>query len=52
MIEMFGLELLGGPAQAVATVGIVLAEAVVLYVGYGALTHIVGPPIRETLEGD
>ena len=49
---MFALELLGGTSQAVATVGIVLAEAIVLYIGYGALTLIVGPPIRETLEGD
>lgn len=49
---MFGLELLGGTAQAVATVGIVLAEAIVLYVGYGALTHVAGPQVRETLGGD
>lgn len=49
---MFGLELLSGTAQAVAIVGVVLAEAIALYVGYGALTQIVSPPIRETLEGD
>lgn len=46
---MFGLELLSGTAHAVAIVGIVLTEAIALYVGYGALTQIVGPTVRETL---
>ncbi|WP_449405248.1 DUF7512 family protein [Halorarum salinum] len=49
---MFGLELLSGPAQATATVGIVLAEAIVLYVGYGALTQISGPTVHEWLGGE
>ena len=49
---MFGLELLGGTAQAMATVGIVLVEAIVLYVGYGALAYVTGPQIRETLGGN
>lgn len=41
-----------GTVQAVAIVGIVLAEAIGLYVGYGALTAIVKPSIRELLGGD
>ena len=35
--------------QAAATVGFVLAEAFVLYVGYGALTRIASPSARELL---
>ncbi|WP_457852049.1 DUF7512 family protein [Halalkalicoccus salilacus] len=35
--------------QAVATVGYVLAEALVLYVGYGALARIASPAARELL---
>ncbi|WP_425606528.1 DUF7512 family protein [Halomontanus rarus] len=35
--------------QAAATVGFVLAEALVLYVGYGALMRIASPSARELL---
>jgi len=35
---------------AAGTVGFVLAEALVLYVGYGALTRIASPAARELLE--
>ena len=35
--------------QAVATVGYVLAEALMLYAGYGALTRIASPATREIL---
>lgn len=41
-----------GTVQAVAIVGVVLAEAIVLYVGYGALVAVVEPSIRELLGGD
>jgi hypothetical protein len=37
--------------QAAVTVGFVLAEAIVLYVGYGALTRIVSPTVRKKLAG-
>lgn len=40
---------LGESGQAAGTVGYVLAEALVLYVGYGALTRIAGPAAREIL---
>lgn len=43
--------LLGEPGQAAATVSFVLAEALVLYVGYGALTRVISPVIRELLVG-
>ncbi|WP_425494497.1 DUF7512 family protein [Natronosalvus halobius] len=33
--------------QAGATVGFVLAEALVLYVGYGALVRVASPAISE-----
>ncbi|WP_433633117.1 DUF7512 family protein [Halomicrococcus sp. NG-SE-24] len=38
--------------QALAMVGVVLGEAIVLYVCYGALIAIVEPSIRELVGGD
>ncbi|WP_425499260.1 DUF7512 family protein [Natronosalvus rutilus] len=35
--------------QAAATVGFVLVEALVLYVGYGALARVASPAAREIL---
>ncbi|QLG26017.1 hypothetical protein HUG10_06230 [Halorarum halophilum] len=35
--------------RAAATVGYVLAEALVLYVGYGALARVASPAAREIL---
>jgi hypothetical protein len=32
--------------------GIVLAEALALYLGYGVVTRVVGPPIRGLLAGE
>ncbi|WP_227356077.1 DUF7512 family protein [Haladaptatus salinisoli] len=49
---MFGIESLGGSAQAAATVGAVLAEAITLYIGYGALAGVVGSNVLEALEGE
>lgn len=49
---MIGLEILGGSAQAVATIGLVLAEAITLYLGYGAVTRIVSPAALELLGGE
>ena len=40
---------LGGSGGAIATVGLILAEAIVLYVGYGALTRVISPAARELL---
>ena len=39
----------GESGQAATTVGYVLAEALVLYVGYGVLMRIAGPAAREIL---
>ncbi|XVH31245.1 DUF7512 family protein [Haloferacaceae archaeon DSL9] len=50
--EMFGFDALAGSAHAAATVGIVLAEALTLYVGYGALARVAGPSARQLLRGD
>ncbi len=49
---MFGIETLGGPAGAVVLIGIVLLEAIVLYVGYGALERLLGPRIARLLRGE
>ncbi|WP_167768374.1 DUF7512 family protein [Haloarcula amylovorans] len=49
---MFGLESLSGSAQAVTTVGLVFAEAIALYVGYGALSSTLGPTVLDALGGD
>ncbi|WP_435319855.1 DUF7512 family protein [Haloarchaeobius sp. TZWSO28] len=48
---MFGIESLSGNAQAAVLIGIVLAEAGVLYVGYGLLERVFGPAIRDALRG-
>ncbi len=50
--KMFGIETLSGNAQAATLVGIVLVEAMVLYVGYGALTAAVGPSVRKAIGGE
>lgn len=49
---MFGIETLSGSAQAAATVGLILSEAIALYIGYGALTRITGSTVHEALGGD
>jgi len=49
---MIGVESLGGSGQAAAVIGIVLLEAIVLYVGYGALEKLVGSKIIATIRGD
>lgn len=49
---MIGPELLGSSAQAVTTVGFVLAEAITLYVGYGAVTRLASPAALELLGGE
>ncbi|WP_438267725.1 DUF7512 family protein [Halorussus vallis] len=48
---MFGIETLQGSARAVAQVGFVLAEAMVLYVVYGGLTSAVGDRITTAVQG-
>ncbi len=42
----------GESGQAVATVGLVLAEAITLYVGYGALMRVASPAVCELLVSD
>ena len=49
---MFGIETLNGPAYSAAIVGLVLVEALVLYVGYGGLTRAVGSQITRAVAGD
>ncbi|MFC4408290.1 DUF7512 family protein [Haloarchaeobius iranensis] len=49
---MLGIEALSGNALAAALVGIVLFEALLLYVGYGALESVVGASVRRVLEGE
>jgi hypothetical protein len=48
---MFGVETLSQTAQASVLVGSVLAEALALYVGYGALVSAAGPHVRRALGG-
>jgi len=38
-----------GTMQAVTLVGAVLVEAMILYVGYGALTRALEPTVRKAL---
>ncbi|NHN49218.1 hypothetical protein G9464_16690 [Halostella sp. JP-L12] len=49
---MIGVESLGGWSQAAAVIGAVLLEAIVLYVGYGALERFLGPSITDAIRGD
>ena len=49
---MFGAEVAGGPAGAAVIIGVVLVEALVLYVGYGILEALVGPTLRRALGGE
>lgn len=49
---MNGVESLGVWEQAAAVIGTVLLEAVVLYVGYGALERLVGSKIIGAIRGD
>jgi hypothetical protein len=49
---MIGAESLSGWGQAATVIGIVLLEAIVLYVGYGALEKLVGPKVIAAIRGD
>jgi hypothetical protein len=49
---MFGIESLSGNALAAVLVGLVLVEAAVLYVGYGALEQLVGKHVVRLLRGE
>ncbi|WP_171052304.1 hypothetical protein [Haloterrigena sp. H1] len=49
---MFGIESLSGNAQAVALVGVVLLEAMILYVGYGGLEQVFGGYVVDLLRGE
>lgn len=51
MCNMFGIESLHGSFGATLTIGLVLTEAIALYVGYGALTRTVGSRMLNTLRG-
>lgn len=46
---LLGVPALGKSGLAAGTVGLILVEALVLYVGYGILTRVVSPTIRERL---
>jgi len=51
---MTGTELLtGAPStvQALAVIGLVFLEAIILYVGYGAVEEAVGPAVLDRLAG-
>lgn len=49
---MFGIESLGSWTQAGTVIGLVLLEAIVLYVGYGELERLVGPRITGAIRGE
>ncbi|MFC3478747.1 DUF7512 family protein [Halobacterium litoreum] len=49
---MFGLENATGIDGALLVVGVVLVEAIILYVGYGALERLLGPKLMDLLGGE
>lgn len=48
---MFGLETATGINGAFLVIGVVLIEAILLYVGYGFLERIVGSAVVDALRG-
>ncbi|WP_164974849.1 DUF7512 family protein [Halegenticoccus tardaugens] len=49
---MFGLATLSGNAHAAAVVGLVLAESLALYVGYGFVTNAAGAAVVDAIGGE
>ncbi|WP_232701780.1 DUF7512 family protein [Halobacterium wangiae] len=49
---MFGLENASGVGGAALVVGVVLLEAILLYVSYGALERLLGPTLVDALRGE
>ena len=49
---MFGIESLSGNAHAAALVALVLAEAMLLYVGYGAVEQVLGEYVVQLMRGE
>ncbi|HKL28922.1 MAG TPA: hypothetical protein VJ898_06600 [Natrialbaceae archaeon] len=47
---MFGIEALTGPSYSAAVVGLVLFEAIMLYVAYGLVVRVVGPHVLRRIE--
>lgn len=38
--------------QAVTLIGLLLVEAIILYVGYGVVTNALGPRVKRALSGE
>jgi hypothetical protein len=49
---LLGGEVASGPSAAAIVVGLVLVEALLLYVGYGTLERLLGPAITKALRGE
>lgn len=49
---MIGFDALPPSGQAAALIGVVLLEAIVLYVAYGAFMNVVGPSVIRTIRGE
>jgi hypothetical protein len=49
---MFGLENATGLQGAGLVMGVVLLEAIVLYIGYGALERLLGPTLVKMVSGE
>lgn len=49
---MVGVESIMATLEAGSSVGLVLVEAIVLYVGYGALTRVAGPIVKNAMIGE
>ncbi|WP_198662074.1 DUF7512 family protein [Halorussus litoreus] len=49
---MFGIEDPTAIVDALQVIGIVLLEAILLYVGYGLLEWVLGPTLVDALRGE
>jgi hypothetical protein len=47
---VFGIESLPAPLSSSLVVGLVLVEAILLYVVYGLFVRAIGPYVRRTIE--
>ena len=49
---MIGVESILGNLAAASSVGWVLVEAIILYFGYGVLTRVAGPTVKNAVIGE
>lgn len=49
---MLGLDPISGALEGLSIVGIVLAESLILYVGYGGLERVIEGPVEDVIRDE